>query len=47
MTDDIRRRYIVESAEKLRRIPRRFREHLGEALSRISDLQCALGFRRD
>ena len=29
--DDIRRRYIVESGEKLRRIPRRFREHLGEA----------------
>ena len=29
--DDIRRRYIAESAEKLRRIPRRFREHLGEA----------------
>jgi Fe-coproporphyrin III synthase len=29
--DDIRRKYIAESAEKLRRIPRRFREHLGEA----------------
>ena len=27
---DIRSRYIVESPEKLRRIPRRFREHLGE-----------------
>jgi MoaA/NifB/PqqE/SkfB family radical SAM enzyme len=28
--DDIRRRYIAESPQKLRRIPRRFREHLGE-----------------
>jgi MoaA/NifB/PqqE/SkfB family radical SAM enzyme len=27
---DIRSRYIAESPEKLRRIPRRFREHLGE-----------------
>jgi MoaA/NifB/PqqE/SkfB family radical SAM enzyme len=27
---DIRSKYIVESADKLRRIPRRFREHLGE-----------------
>jgi len=27
---ELRRRYIVESADKLRRIPRRFREHLGE-----------------
>jgi MoaA/NifB/PqqE/SkfB family radical SAM enzyme len=30
--DDIRRKCIVETAEKLRRIPRRFREHLGQAL---------------
>jgi len=29
--EDIRRRYIVEGAEKLRRISRRFREHLGQA----------------
>ena len=29
--NDIRRRYIAESPEKLRRIPRRFREHLGQA----------------
>ena len=29
--DDIRRGYIVEAAAKLRRIPRRFREHLGQA----------------
>jgi MoaA/NifB/PqqE/SkfB family radical SAM enzyme len=29
--DDIRRKYIVEAVEKLRRIPRRFREHLGQA----------------
>jgi MoaA/NifB/PqqE/SkfB family radical SAM enzyme len=28
--DDIRGKYIAETAEKLRRIPRRFREHLGE-----------------
>jgi MoaA/NifB/PqqE/SkfB family radical SAM enzyme len=28
--DDIRDKYISESAEKLRRIPRRFREHLGQ-----------------
>jgi MoaA/NifB/PqqE/SkfB family radical SAM enzyme len=28
--DDIRGKYIVGTAEKLRRIPRRFREHLGE-----------------
>jgi MoaA/NifB/PqqE/SkfB family radical SAM enzyme len=28
--EDIRRRFIVEGAEKLRRIPRRFREHLGQ-----------------
>ncbi len=28
--DDIRGKYIVETSEKLRRIPRRFREHLGE-----------------
>jgi MoaA/NifB/PqqE/SkfB family radical SAM enzyme len=29
--DDIRHKYVVEGAEKLRRIPRRFREHLGLA----------------
>jgi radical SAM protein with 4Fe4S-binding SPASM domain len=29
--EDIRHRYIVEGAEKLRRISRRFREHLGQA----------------
>jgi MoaA/NifB/PqqE/SkfB family radical SAM enzyme len=29
--EDIRRRYIVEGTEKLRRISRRFREHLGQA----------------
>jgi Fe-coproporphyrin III synthase len=29
--EDIRRRYIVEGADKLRRISRRFREHLGQA----------------
>jgi MoaA/NifB/PqqE/SkfB family radical SAM enzyme len=29
--DDIRRKYIAESEEKLRRIPRRFHEHLGHA----------------
>jgi MoaA/NifB/PqqE/SkfB family radical SAM enzyme len=29
--EDLRRKYIVETAEKLRRIPRRFREHLGLA----------------
>ncbi len=29
--DDIHNRYIVETAAKLRRIPRRFREHLGQA----------------
>jgi len=29
--DDIRDKFISETAEKLRRIPRRFREHLGQA----------------
>jgi MoaA/NifB/PqqE/SkfB family radical SAM enzyme len=29
--DDIRRKYIVETEEKLRRIPRRFHEHLGHS----------------
>jgi Fe-coproporphyrin III synthase len=29
--EDIRRRYVAEGAEKLRRISRRFREHLGHA----------------
>jgi len=29
--DDIRRKYIVETPDKLRRIPRHFREHLGQA----------------
>jgi MoaA/NifB/PqqE/SkfB family radical SAM enzyme len=29
--DDIRHRFIVETEEKLRRIPRRFHEHLGHA----------------
>jgi MoaA/NifB/PqqE/SkfB family radical SAM enzyme len=29
--DDIRHKYIAESEEKLRRIPRRFQEHLGHA----------------
>jgi Fe-coproporphyrin III synthase len=28
--DDIQRKYIAENAQKLRRIPRRFREHLGQ-----------------
>jgi Fe-coproporphyrin III synthase len=31
--DDIQRRYIAENPQKLRRIPRRFREHLGQALA--------------
>ena len=30
-SDDIRCKFIVEAADKLRRIPRRFREHLGQA----------------
>lgn len=30
-SDEIRDKYISESVEKLRRIPRRFREHLGQA----------------
>jgi len=30
--DDIQQKFIAENAQKLRRIPRRFREHLGQAL---------------